>query len=211
MSLNYDIYYILTKFIDQPKDLQKYCSMNKSIYKMCKDNKNVIAKHFLDKYKVNYTNPDDFIYKYNKVNQSDYINQYQSLFRLYMKNFYSKEINCSNMNISSIPILPNMEIFIGSNNQLSSFPIQPKMTDFNGFNNKLTEFPIQPKMKDFYGRNNPLKKFPVQPKLLIFNLFEVRPGVKFNWQNDDYWRIYHLTTDPIMKFNNFIKKMNFDF
>jgi hypothetical protein len=79
----------LTKFIDQPEDLKKYCSQNKYFYQLCTDNKDSIAKYFLKKYKVNYKNPDDFIYV--GVKMEDYIVNgkwlYQSIFKLYMKNF----------------------------------------------------------------------------------------------------------------------------
>jgi len=86
MNLNYDIYTFLLKFIDSPNDLSSYCRQNKYFYNLCKENKNIISKHFLDKYQVNYQNPDDFIYKFNKVDQKDYKNKmgefnYPSLFK----------------------------------------------------------------------------------------------------------------------------------
>ena len=134
-NLNYDIYTFLLKFIDSPKDLSNYCSLNTYFFNLCKDNKTFICKHFLHKYQVNYENQNDFIFITNKVNQKDYlINDkwnYPSLFKLYMKHFYKEEIECNNRGITSFPIYPNMKKFDGRNNQLTSFPIQPEMIDFN--------------------------------------------------------------------------------
>jgi len=83
--MSFNIHTFLLKFIDTPNDLSSYCRQNKYFYNLCKENKNIISKHFLDKYQVNYQNPDDFIYIFNKVNQKDYkINNewnYTSLFK----------------------------------------------------------------------------------------------------------------------------------
>jgi hypothetical protein len=169
-ELNYDIYYILLKYIN-PDDLINYCLQSKYFYQLYQENKNSISKHFLEKYQVNYTNPDDFIYddKYNKVKMENYIVNgkwlYQSIFKLYMKNFYKKTIYCKNRVISSFPVYPNMEEFIGSYNNLTSFPVQPNMKFFEGDNNNLTRFPVQPNMTAFYGNNNQLTSFPKQPKM----------------------------------------------
>jgi hypothetical protein len=202
-ELNYDIYTFLTKFIDQPGDLQNFCSQSKYFHQLCKENKNSIAKHFLEKYQVNYKNPNDFIYKCNSVKMEDYIVNskwlYQSIFKLYMKNFYKKKIECENKKISSFPVYPNMKEFWGNYNQLTTFPIQPEMTKFYGRDNQLTIFPVQPKMTRFYCHNNKLTYVPIQPKMEMFEgennkltNFEVQPNMKEFEGNDN-----QLITFPI--------------
>ena len=95
-----------------------------------------------------------FIYKYNKKDISEFQIDgkwnYPSILKLYMKEYYSKVIDCSDLGITSFPIYPNMVAFNCTNNQLNSFPIQPKMEKFYGDNNQLTSFPIQPNMTIFF-------------------------------------------------------------
>ena len=165
---------IITK--TSPDNLYKICSQNKHYSEICKNNFNFIAKYYLDKYEVNYTDPGNFIYKYHKTGINNFKDwetckwNYPGLFRLYMKMFNESIIDCmnKNMNITSFPIYPNMIEFYGENNKLTSFPTQPKMVKFYGRDNKLTSFPIQPKMELFSGNNNQLTSFPIQPKLERF-------------------------------------------
>jgi len=170
--MNEDIKYSLLKYIHTIDDLKSYCRQNKSFYNICKSSKTSIARHFLDVYKVDYKDPNNFIYKYNKKNISEYIigSEYnlQSIFKLYMKTYYLKEIKCQMLMISSIPILPNMKAFYANNNQLTTFPIQPNMKLFHASNNQLTTFPIQPNMTHFVLNNNELTSFPIQPKMELF-------------------------------------------
>jgi hypothetical protein len=167
-----DIIFEIIFHLDTIEDLQHFCTQNKNIQHLCKNNKITISKHFLNKFHVNYTDPTNFIYLQNKTTIERYYTNnvwnYPSLFKLYMKHYYSKNINCKNLKITSFPVYPNMTHFNGSNNQLTSFPIQPNMTVFYGQFNQLTSFPIQPKMDFFYGQNNQLSRFPSQPNMIRF-------------------------------------------
>ena len=186
-----------------PYNLYKICSQNKHYSEICKNNFNVIAKYYLDKYEVNYTDPGNFIYKYNNTNINNFKNEtgwnYSGLFRLYMKMFNEYRIRCNNMNITSFPIYPNMIEFYGDNNKLKTFPIQPKMEIFSGDNNQLTTFPIQPEMIFFNAVNNHLSSFPIQPKMEVFNgdknylrSFPIQPKMEI-FSGDDN----QLTSFPI--------------
>jgi len=173
--MNFELKYLLSTQIDSIETLQKFCSQNKEFFKICQENTYTISKNFLNKYQVDYTDPNNFIYVFNNVNIKDYKNNNRwnlgSIFKLYMKTYSHTSINCDNMGITSFPIYPNMKNFSGSNNKLTTFPVQPNMIDFLGNNNKLTTFPIQPKMEYFEGSNNNLTTFPVQPKMEFFNAF----------------------------------------
>jgi hypothetical protein len=188
-SLNYDLYFEILKNIDIG-DLKNYCNQSKMFKQMCQDNQKAISKHFLKKYQVEYTDPNNFIYKYNDKSIDNYRTNdkwdYKKLLKLYMLNYDVKIIRCESKEITSFPIQPNMTWFIGRNNQLTSFPIQPNMTSFDGRRNQLTNFPIQPKMVDFYGHNNKLTNFPIQPEMTEFmgeknqlTSFPIQPKMTF--------------------------------
>jgi hypothetical protein len=221
VKLNYDVYFEILKNIDLG-DLKNYCNQSKMFKQMCQDNQTSISKLFLNKYKVEYMDPNNFIYKYNNKNINDYKIEntwnYKKILKLYMLNYNKFHIKCSYKNITSFPIYPNMTefegdnnqltsfpiqpnmiYFSGENNQLTSFPIQPKMTHFDGDYNQLTSFPIQPKMVDFYGHNNKLTSFPIQPKMTHFyghnnklTSFPIQPNMK-----EFYGSNNQLTSFPI--------------
>ena len=88
-------------------------------------------KAILELYKVDYTDPTNFIYVINNKKIDDYkiVNgnwNYNGLLKLYMKFFNKKNIECEE-DITSFPIYPNMTHFDVRDNQLTSFPIQPNI------------------------------------------------------------------------------------
>lgn len=173
INLNYDIYTLLVKQIDCLETLQKFSCQNKYFLNFCKENTCSIAKHFLNKYKIDYADPTNFIYLYNKVNINNYKKidgswKLGSIFRLYLQTYNLETIICDNLGITSFPIYPNLSKFRGINNGLTSFPIQPNMLCFWGDNNGLTSFPTQPKMICFWGDDNNLTSFSIQPKMIEF-------------------------------------------
>lgn len=187
--MNNELKFLLTTYIDSIEDLENLC-INKDFFKICRENTYLIAKHFLTKYKVDYKDPNNFIYKFNNVNIDDYKDndKYKlgSIFKLYMNAYNLIEINCNDKGITSFPIYPNMKRFYGSNNKLVSFETQPKMVDFFGNNNILTTFLVQPKMEYFEGKGNQLTSFPSQPKMEFFNgldnklvSFETQPNMEY--------------------------------
>ena len=191
--MNNELKFLLTTRIDSIEDLKKLCT-SKEFFNMCKENTYLISKHFLNKYKVDYKDPNNFIYKFNNVKINHYKNfnnvedtfKLGSIFRLYMKAYELAQINCNGKGITSFPIYPNMIDFFGPNNQLTSFPVQPNMKSFNGANNKLISFPVQPKMVNFFGSNNQLTSFPVQPNMEYFEgsnnqliSFPVQPKMEY--------------------------------
>ena len=166
----YDIYVELLEHINSPDDIKNFCSQNKYLHNLCQDNESVIARHFLNKYQVDYSDPTNFIYIYNNVKINNYRDDnnrwdYVKIYKLYMKQFNKTKIEISNNVISSFPIYPKMIEIEISDNLLTSFPIQPEMKEFMGSVNELTSFPVQPKMKYCDVEGNQLKSFPIQPKM----------------------------------------------
>jgi hypothetical protein len=170
---------------------------------------NVNYKELLEKYQVDYTDPNNFIYKNHEKNIDEYKNadgtwNYTSIYELYYKVFNEKIIVCESLGITSMPVYPNMEEFGGENNELTSFPIQPNMKLFVGDKNRLTSFPVQPKMVQFHGDNNQLTSFPVQPKMVQFHgdnnqltSFPMQPKmVQFHGDNN---QLTSFPVQPIME------------
>ena len=170
--MNYDIHYYLTQFIHEPSDLSNFCFINRDFYYMCQYNKNLIAKHFLKLYKVNYQNKNDFIYYGYGVNQKNYIDsdgkwKYPSIFKLYMKHFYKKEIKINEYDITSIPFYPKLEVLYCMNTQLTSLPEYPNLIKLECNYNQLTSLPEYPNLKELDCRNNQLTSLPKYPKLYM--------------------------------------------
>jgi hypothetical protein len=173
------------------QDLEKFCS-DDDFYNFCSNNKESIAKMYLNKYKVEYTDPTNYKYVANNAKIDDYKNpngtwNFGLLLVLYTKSYSKKSISCRE-DMTSFPIYPNMIDFHGPDNDLKkfhvqpkmtkceisnnfnlkSFPVQPEMITFSGEECGLTSFPIQPKMTHFYGDRNELTSFPIQPKMTHF-------------------------------------------
>ena len=172
MSLCNDIYYYLIKYLDL-NTFKEYHFLNREMYNMCKDKKASIAKYFLNKYSVDYTDQFNFIYVYNDKSINDYRCGvewlYEGILKLYMKVYGLYIINCIKMGVTSFPIYPNMKIFYGNNNNMKIFPSQPNMTHFYGNNNNLIKFDVQPNMTHFIGDNNNLITFLSQPNMKKFS------------------------------------------
>ena len=140
-------YEIIEKIMDRlsHEDLVNFSKINKKYRDMCNQ-----FPYKLKMLNIDYEDKNSFIYKYNKVNIANFkINgywDYEKIYELYMKNIDVKSIKCTHLEITSMPILPNMIHFSGSDNQLTSFPVQPRMEYFSGPGNRFTSFPVQPKI-----------------------------------------------------------------
>ena len=176
-NINHDIGYYLTKFIHNIDDLSNFCRLNKNFHKICYDNKNLIAKHLLTIYEVNYENPDDFIYKYyiNRAKkQKKYKNingtwNYTSIFKLYMKQFYTKSIRDRNNDLSSIPNYPNLEELDCGKNQLIYLPNYKNLKFLDCDSNNLQTLPNLLNLKVLNCNDNKLTSLPSLPNLEILN------------------------------------------
>ena len=127
-----------------------------------------IVKSLLEKYKVEYDDPTNFIYVANNTT-FEKVDLFSAL-QLYM-NFYDEEIiTYPNQNITSFPVYPKMKSCDLNSNKITKFYIQPEMDYCSIYNNKLTEFPVQPEMIFCNLYNNHINHFPEQPKLKILHI-----------------------------------------
>ena len=124
-----DLVLEIIKKIDSVEALKKFCKLNKQNVKLCQDNAEIICKSILDNLKVDYNDPRNFIFVanhifQNKINDYKYPNgkwKYKSLFKLYMKYYYTEEINLDNW-VTSFPIYPNLKVLRGLTRQLDKLP-----------------------------------------------------------------------------------------
>lgn len=172
------------------EDLEKFCSEDENFVNFCSKNKDSIAKMFLNKYKVEYTDPTNYIYLANNAKMDDYKNsdgtwEFGLLLTLYAKSYSKKHISYTD-GMTSFPIYPNMINFHGPDNDLKNFPVQPKMTECEiSHNMNLKSFPVQPNMRIFSGEECGLTNFPIQPKMThfygdynLFKTFPIQPEMK---------------------------------
>ena len=123
----------------------------------------------LNKLKINYKDPTNFIYLFNDKIINDYINvdntyKYKEILELYLVCYYKERIQYDNYHqITSFPIYPNMTYCKLSDGQLTTFEIQPNMKECNLSDNELTTFPVQPNMTNCDVSDNQLTTFPRQP------------------------------------------------
>ena len=212
-----DIKYYLVKYINSIDDLKNFCMQDKSFYNICKTSKQTIAAHFLNIHKVDYKNPENYIYKYNKVDIKDYIidsvYNLQSIFKLYMK---SETILLYTLETYKVDYKdPNSFIYKYSNAQMKDYIIIDsvynlyriyalygrayRLTEINCINMMITSIPIFPKMIKIRCENNKLTTFPIQPEMIEFHgidnqltTFPIQPKMEcFNGNGNQ------LTTFPI--------------
>ena len=148
-----------------------------------------IAKKMIEIYKIDYKDPNNFIYLMNDVSidkckiKNDF--DYKKIMRLYL-NYYNKdEIDCDRNFISSIPIYPNvkklycgfgqlkqlhenpnLEVLSCNNNLLTSLPKYPKLIYLDCANNELTSLPEYPNLENLSCSDNKLTSLPKYPKLI---------------------------------------------
>lgn len=188
---------ILTKNLDI-SDLNEFCKVSKKNIEMCKENANVLAKHFIKKYEIDYEDPNNFIYIMtetsieeckNKNDRYDY--NYKKIINLYLKYFKEEEIYCAFKNISSIPIYPKLKKLDCFKNNIKSLPSFPELTELNCYGNKilnklstcpkliylrcefnsLETLPSFPMLQSLDCHDNKLITLPEYPKLEILNCY----------------------------------------
>ena len=215
MNINHDTFIYMLKFITSYDDLSNICNSNKNFRNSCKHNNRLISKYLLHLYKVDYTDPLNYIYVHNNEKLDDYklsnSFDYLKLWKLYFRDFYKSDIVCDNEGITSFPIYPNMISFFGEGNKLTTFPVQPNMIEVWVNNNDLSDFPSQPNMTRFYGEFNKITDFSVQPNLEYCDVsnnqlesFPIQPKLEYFIGSNNI-----LETFPIQpKMNHFIGSFN---
>ena len=61
--------------IDDLEVFQNMCKTNKTMHRLCKKYRVAFCKHFLQKFSVDYNDPENFIYVANGVQKDDYFSE----------------------------------------------------------------------------------------------------------------------------------------
>ncbi|NBU34483.1 hypothetical protein EB118_18645 [bacterium] len=144
----------------------------------------------LQKWKIEYTDPTNFIYIMNdtsieSVKNPDESYDFEKIYSLYMKFNSMREIFCTNKSITSIPIYPNvlklychnnrlkeihgypnLQTLVCFDNQITSIsPECPKLREIDTSRNLLTEIPEYPQLETLYCNDNGLVSLPNYPRI----------------------------------------------
>ena len=168
-------------FQSELDQVQSLCLLNKRFNHSCKYYKQHIAKHFLHKYKVNYKDPNNFIYAMNDIEYTTTRSYYDVLY-LYMKFYKHKEIDASSKNITSIPILPNLVYLNCDNNQLKTLPELPRLVKLYCDNNQLSSIPSSPLLEFLSCNGN--RNISIQQQDRLVKLYCDNTGITFDILNN---------------------------
>ena len=170
------------------KDIKPDFTYFKEHIEMSKTLPNIIKK-----YDINYEDKGNFIYVMSNTQMGMYVRNgkydLEQIFLLYYKFYNLITIDCSNRNITSIPIYPHLQYLNCSHNQLTSLPINQMLAsldcshnqlttlpeiryliDLDCSYNQLTTLPKLPNLASLNCRNNLLKTLPRYPNLVVLNV-----------------------------------------
>jgi len=151
------------------ENIKSLCETNKLFNTYCKENDKYIIKFFLKKYKVDYEDPNNLIYEKLSLKKAKTIikeSNLKEIFKLYLKYYNKNRIICkTKRSITSVPILPNVEIFECNNNNLEKLNEMDKLEYLECNNNKLKELPYLPNVSKIICKENKLNEIPSLPNL----------------------------------------------
>ncbi|NBP02713.1 MAG: hypothetical protein EBU90_21855 [Proteobacteria bacterium] len=113
----------------------------------------------IEKYKIEYTDPTNFIYVMNNVTIDSVKNpdgsfKLAEVYRLYTA-FYDKlVINCADLGIGSIPIYPNVVELICAMNNIKELHSYPNLKHLIAYENHITKIGDCPKLEDLNVTDN---------------------------------------------------------
>lgn len=122
------------------------------------------------KYSVNYTDPNNFIYKMGRMRIDSVKNEdgsfdLEAVYSLYMQCFFVEEINCSNKGITSFPVYPNLKKLICTYNKLKRIPPLGSLQKLFCYNSEVEEIGVCPELRILEAQNNKLTRLECYPKL----------------------------------------------
>lgn len=124
----------------------------------------------LEKYDVEYKDPNNFIYKMSKkstqsVKNEDGTFDLAAVYSLYMQWYYVEEINCTKKGITSIPVYPNLKKLLCTFNNLRKIPSFPSLQKLFCYNSGVEEIGACPALQVLEIQRNKLKKLISFPRL----------------------------------------------
>ena len=182
-------------------DLNKIISKSRRLHYICKNNRSYLIKMILEKNKVDYTDPGNFIYFDERSNEFIPIpDDLEKVFGLYLKHYNKLSIEVNNKNITSIPLYPKLEELHCQGNQIIQIPIMPNIQVLNCEKNQITQIPKMPELKELWCSNNQLTQIPIMPELKKLcctdnkiTTLPIMPKLTFAWCCNN-----KITTLPIM-------------
>lgn len=172
-KLPFDVIYIIERMLDL-NDLNAFCKLSSKHRNYCILHADKIAKYYIKKYQIDYTDPNNFIYKMNStpIERCKYDNgeyNYKKIISLYLPYYNQREINCSAQNISSIPIYPKLEILNCSLNDLETLPEYPILIKLDCSLNEISKLPDYPFLEELNCSSNDLISLPKYPNLEVLD------------------------------------------
>lgn len=174
-QLPLDIIYIIERRMLDLNDLNTFCKLSTKYRNYCISNADKIAKYYIKKYQIDYTDPNNFIYEMNStpIERCKYDNgeyNYKKIISLYLPYYNQREIICSGRNISSIPIYPKLEILDCGFNNLETLPEYPNLVILDcSFNYDIQTLPEYPNLERLYCNSSGISKLPDYPKLEVLD------------------------------------------
>lgn len=100
--------------IDDLNVFGNMCKANSKIHQVCREYRVEFCKHFLEKFKVDYNDPTNFIYVQNNVSKKNYVKRnqgpdYCNLLLLYLNFYDEKKIQHVSSKTTSFPVYPNLK------------------------------------------------------------------------------------------------------
>jgi Leucine-rich repeat (LRR) protein len=148
-----------------PMDMREFCLTNKNAKVICDANEEMLSKYQLDKYKVNYTSPTDYIYSGVEYDENRSL---KDILSLYLINWDETMIFVNN-DITSIPVYPNLEYLDCSNTQITTLPEYPNLDHLDCNDTQITTLPEFPNLTELNCNNTPISTLPMYPKLKVLS------------------------------------------
>jgi hypothetical protein len=120
LELPREVIYEIMEYME-PDVILKFIRTNSVYYEYYKQNKKKIIERYIDKYNIDYKDPTNFIYIKNNVRQNWYREDYKDIdseydldkiFKLYMRYYDKKKIECDYMYSRGICITKNRRMIL---------------------------------------------------------------------------------------------------
>ena len=165
MIIPIDIIQVLGDFIDPP-DLISLSLTSKDNYYKCLSPQ--LLKRIMKRHLVDHVDPYSLVFRYktNKYVLKPHINiTLEVLFIKYASMYTKIRIECNSAQVTSVPLLPNVEILLLDSNEITELPPFPKVRMLACSRNKITRLKMYPELDTLECQYNQIQEIPNYPKL----------------------------------------------
>ena len=113
------------------KDIKNLCQVNKHFYSIYTTNFDYIFWQLIKKYQIE-SGKGSLVRMNGKINDSS--SDYE-IVKEYFRYYDMTELDCSNENLTSLPLFPELTYLDCENTQLTSLPLLPKLKELRCSNN----------------------------------------------------------------------------